>query len=136
MLTNLGYDLVGKEAQGHPLGFFIEEFLEFQENCEREKLDIPFLFHCGETLDMGDDTDGNLIDALLLKSKRIGHGFALARHPYIMERMKQENVCLEVCPISNEILGLTPRMNGHAVYNLLANDVHCTVNSDNGTLFK
>ncbi|EON99278.1 putative adenosine amp deaminase protein [Phaeoacremonium minimum UCRPA7] len=131
-----GYDLVGEENKGHPLGFFIEEFLEFQENCERDGLDIPFLFHCGETLEMGNDTDGNLLDALLLKSKRIGHGFALARHPYIMERMKQENVCLEVCPISNEILGLTPRMNGHTMYNLLANDVHCTVNSDNGTLFR
>ena len=132
----LGYDLVGEENKGHPLGYFIEEFLEFQENCDKKGLDIPSLFHCGETLEMGNDTEGNLVDALLLRSKRIGHGFALARHPYIMERMKQENICLEVCPISNEILGLTPRMNGHAMYNLLANDVHCTINSDNGTFFR
>ncbi|KAK4206058.1 hypothetical protein QBC37DRAFT_244879, partial [Rhypophila decipiens] len=44
--------------------------------------------------------------------------------------------CCEVCPISNEILGLTARMNGHAVYSLLANNVHCTVSTDNGTLFR
>ncbi|EOO01313.1 putative adenosine amp deaminase protein [Phaeoacremonium minimum UCRPA7] len=115
---------VGEENKGHPLRYFIEEFLEFQENCDKKGLDIPFLFHCGETLEMGNDTERNLVDVLLLRSKRIGHGFALARHPYIIERMKQENVCLEVCPISNEILGLTPRTNGHAMYNLLANDVH------------
>lgn len=112
------------------------QFLEFQRNCKEAKVEIPFLFHCGETLELGSETDGNLLDALLLKSKRIGHGFALARHPYIMERMKKEGICLEVCPISNEVLGLTPRVNGHAMYNLLANNVHCTVNSDNGTLFK
>lgn len=85
---------------------------------------------------MGTDVDGNLVDALLLKSKRIGHGFALTKHPYIMQRMKEEGICLELCPISNEILGLTPRVSGHAMYPLLANNVHCTVSSDNGTLFR
>lgn len=127
---------MGEESRGKPLNFFVHEFLEFQKNCKEAKVDIPFLFHCGETLDIGSETDDNLLDALLLKSKRIGHGFALARHPYIMERMKKDGVCLEVCPISNEVLGLMPRANGHAMYNLLANNVHCTVNSDNGTLFK
>ncbi|TLS23996.1 hypothetical protein PpBr36_08565 [Pyricularia pennisetigena] len=132
-----GFDLVGEEAAGHPLKFFVPEFLNFREQCNKERLDIPFLFHCGETLEMGDDTpDGNLTDALLLNSKRIGHGFALARHPYIMEQMKKRNICLELCPISNEVLGLTPRVKGHAMYNLLANNVHCTLNSDNGTLFR
>jgi hypothetical protein len=85
---------------------------------------------------MGTDTDGNLVDALLLKSKRIGHGFALAKHPYVMQHMKERGICLELCPISNEILGLTPRVSGHAMYQLLANNVHCTVSSDNGTLFR
>ncbi|KAK7426610.1 hypothetical protein QQZ08_006940 [Neonectria magnoliae] len=131
-----GFDLVGEEAKGRPLKDFIPELLDFQKKCRQEKLEIPFLFHCGETLDMGTDTDRNLVDALLLDSKRIGHGFALAKHPYIMQLMKERSICLEVCPISNEVLGLTPRVNGHAMYQLLANNVHCTVSSDNGTLFR
>lgn len=131
-----GFDLVGEEGQGKPLKDFVGEFLQFQQDCRMASVEIPFLFHCGETLDSGSATDDNLLDALLLQAKRIGHGFALARHPYLMERMKQAGVCLEVCPISNEALGLTPRVGGHAMYSLLANNVHCTVNSDNGTLFK
>lgn len=99
-------------------------------------MDIPLLLHCGETLEKGTDTDGNLVDALLLQSRRIGHGFALATHPHIMQQMKEKNVCVELCPISNEILGLTPRVSGHSMYQLLANNVHCTVNSDNATLFQ
>lgn len=121
---------------GHPLKTFRFEFLKFQEKCKAEGLNIPFLFHCGETLDTGTDTDGNLVDALLLGAKRIGHGFALPKHPHIMQQMKAQGVCVELCPISNEILGLTPRVSGHAMYSLLANNVHCTVNSDNGTLFR
>jgi adenosine deaminase CECR1 len=131
-----GYDLVGEEAKGAPIRDFISQLLEFRKTCAEEKLDIPFLFHCGETLDLGSPTDGNLVDALLLGSKRIGHGFALAYHPYIMQQMKAKGICLELCPISNEILGLTPRVNGHTMYQLLANNVHCTVNSDNGALFR
>ncbi|RFU81563.1 hypothetical protein TARUN_657 [Trichoderma arundinaceum] len=131
-----GFDLVGEEAKGNPIKMYIPELLEFKKKCAEQRLDIPFLFHCGETLDMGTETDGNLVDALLLGSKRIGHGFALAKHPYIMQHMKAKGVCLELCPISNEILGLTPRVNGHTMYQLLANNVHCTVSSDNGALFR
>jgi adenosine deaminase CECR1 len=66
----------------------------------------------------------------------VGHGFALARRPYVMEQIKRRGVCVELCPISNEVLGLTPRVGGHAMYGLLASDVHCTVSSDNGTFFR
>ncbi|EPE03271.1 adenosine amp deaminase [Ophiostoma piceae UAMH 11346] len=131
-----GFDLVGEESNGKPLHMFMPELLEFQQACDELRISIPFLFHCGETLDKGTAVDGNLFDALLLKSKRIGHGFALPNHPHVMQEMKKNKVCVEVCPISNEILGLTPRIGGHAVYNLLANSVPCTVASDNGTLFR
>lgn len=127
---------MGEESKGKPLKAFRSQFLQFQALCKAGNVEIPFLFHCGETLDIGTDTDGNLLDALLLGAKRIGHGFALPRHPYIMDKMKQNGVCVEVCPISNEILGLTPRVSGHAVYSLLANNVPCTISTDNGTPFR
>lgn len=131
-----GYDLAGEESKGRPLKDFVEEFLGFKRECAMAGVDIPFLFHCGETLDMGTDSDGNLVDALLLGAKRIGHGFALAKHPYVMQKMKSRGICLELCPISNEVLGLTPRTAGHSMYPLLANNLHCTVSSDNGALFR
>jgi adenosine deaminase CECR1 len=132
-----GFDLVGEEdVPRWPLSHFTKEFLEFKEKCREAGVDIPFLFHCGETLEIDGQTDGNLVDALLLGSKRIGHGFALARHPYLVSEFKKRNICLEICPISNEVLGLTPRINGHSMYTLLASNVHCTINSDNATLYK
>lgn len=143
-----GFDLVGEEGKGRPLKDFVPQFLDFQEKCSREDarlkaldtsavpFEIPLLLHCGETLDCGTATDENLVDALLLGAKRIGHAFALPRHPLILEKMRERGVCVELCPISNEVLGLTPRVGGHAMYTLLANNVHCTVNSDNGTIFK
>lgn len=131
-----GFDLVGEEGQGKPLKEFVPELLKFQDDVRKAGTEVPFLFHCGETLDYGSETDGNLVDALLLNSKRIGHGFALPKHPLVMEKMRERGVCVELCPISNEVLGLTPRVSGHGMYVLLGNGVHCTVSADNGTIFR
>lgn len=127
---------MGSEDRGRPLRAFIPELLAFRRKCNEQGLDLPFLFHCGETLDNGTSTDGNLFDAVLLNAKRIGHGFALPRHPLVMQMVKEKGICLEICPISNEILHLTPTMRGHTLPIMLANDVHCTVNSDNGTFYR
>ena len=138
VLTNsaTGFDLVGHEEMGNELRHFVPEFLEFRKNCKAQNLDIPFLFHCGETLEVGDKVDGNLFDAVLLKAKRVGHGYAIARHPLLMEVFKEKNIAIESCPISNEILGLTPVAAGHHLPILLANDVPCTINSDNATFYR
>lgn len=113
----------------------VQNLLEFQSVCKTEGVEIPFLFHCGKTLETGTDAD-DITDAFLLGSKRIGHGSSLSRQPHIMEMMKAQNICLEVCPISDEVLGLTSKVSDHDIYNLLANNVHCTINSDAGTLFR
>ncbi|KAI1420344.1 hypothetical protein F5Y12DRAFT_719663 [Xylaria sp. FL1777] len=129
-----GFDLVGEEAfeMLHPLRFFEQEFRDFQTRCEEEKLEIPFLFHCGET---PDDLEGNLETALDLDSKRIGHGYALPTKPDVLRAMRSKNICVETCPISNMILGLAKCMDEHSVYRLLEENMHCAISSDNGTLF-
>ncbi|KAL2172332.1 hypothetical protein VTG60DRAFT_6171 [Thermothelomyces hinnuleus] len=133
-----GFDLVGEEGNGnkYPLKHFDEEFLEFRHKCKAENLDIPFLFHCGETLENGTDTDHNLIDAILLGAKRIAHGYAVPWHPWVMQQLKARNMCIELCPISNEILGLTSRIGGHSAYTALANNIAACVSTDNGGLFR
>ncbi|KAI1307171.1 hypothetical protein F5Y03DRAFT_383925 [Xylaria venustula] len=129
-----GFDLVGEEAFAklHPLRLFDKEFRDFRARCENENLDIPFLFHCGET---PDDLEGNLETALEHNSKRIGHGYALPAKPDVLRKMKSKNICVETCPISNMILGLAKCMDEHSMYKLLEEKMHCAVSSDNGTLF-
>jgi adenosine deaminase CECR1 len=130
-----GYDIVGGEKPGFPLHHFALEVLSFRATCDSQGFDIPFLLHAGETLDSGSSTDANLLDAILLGAKRIGHGFALPKHPQAMQMVKERGIALEICPISNEVLHLTPSIRGHALPVLLANNVHCTINSDNGTFY-
>ncbi|KAI1326541.1 hypothetical protein F5Y16DRAFT_226305 [Xylariaceae sp. FL0255] len=130
-----GFDLVGEEAfdNKHPLVYFKSQFEKFQKECKKANVEIPFLFHCGET---PDDLEGNLEVARDLNSRRIGHGYALPEKPEVLEAMKAAEVCVETCPISNMILGLAEDMKHHSMYELLDKGMHCAVSSDNGTLFK
>ncbi|KAF2678529.1 Metallo-dependent hydrolase [Lentithecium fluviatile CBS 122367] len=138
-----GFDLVGAEDRPNHIGYYYKELVAFQETCKKMGLKIPFLFHAGETLlDTGgstDPTNSNLFDAVALNSKRIGHGFALMKHPHLVEKFKKRDtnpgICVELCPISNELLHLCRNIKEHPYPELLAAKIPCCVNSDNPSLF-
>ena len=73
----IGFDLVGPEDFVKPLKYYIEGLLRFRKRVEDLGLDLPFILHAGETLGDGDEVDDNLYDALLLGTKRIGHGYVI-----------------------------------------------------------
>ncbi|CAE6534341.1 unnamed protein product [Rhizoctonia solani] len=131
----VGFDMVSQEDAGHSLIYFLEALLNFRAEADRRGLDIPFIFHAGETLDDGGEVDSNLYDALLLGSKRVGHGFSLAKHPLLMQKYRENGIAVEVCPISNEILRLTRSANTHPLPILLNNGVAVALSSDDPSVF-
>jgi adenosine deaminase CECR1 len=72
--TMVGFDLVGDENVIRPLADYVPQLLEFNKRVEDEGLDFPLILHAGETLSDGGAPDNNLYDAILLGTKRIGHG--------------------------------------------------------------
>ena len=46
------------------------------------------------------------MDAFLLNATRIGHGFAINKHPLIKQLIEMRRIPLEVCPISNQVLNV------------------------------
>lgn len=69
-----GFDIVGDENEARPLIDYIKPLLAFKQHVKDLGLDLPLLLHAGETLSDGGKADNNLYDALLLGTKRIGHG--------------------------------------------------------------
>jgi len=130
-----GFDMVGQEDQGEPLLFFAEQLVRFQERVAQEGLYLPFILHAGETLGDGDSTDTNVIDAIVLGTKRIGHGFSIAKHPFLMKMCREKDILIEVCPVSNEILRLTSSMPMHPLPAMLNSGVPVALCCDDPAMF-
>lgn len=83
---------------------------------EDDEYDYPVILHAGESLKKENQ---NLYDAILLGSKRIGHGFGLAMHPHLVDIVKKQKICVECCPISNNVLGYVRDLRCHPIRSLL-----------------
>ena len=75
-----GFDLVGYEETGRTLKSLLPVFFQFRNET---KSDMPFVFHAGETLWTGFNVDQNVLDAVLLGTKRIGGSLKASRVLYL-----------------------------------------------------
>eukprot|EP00727_Mastigamoeba_balamuthi_P010691 m51a1_g6244 adenosine deaminase, putative (531) ;mRNA; f:23539-25953 len=128
-----GYDLVGEEDTGSPSHRFLRDVAEAL--VEHDGTLYPtFFFHDGESslppdysADVDDDAapadvgfNNNMVDALLLNGisvggssvtpGRVGHGLAMAKTPGLIERA---GIAVELCPVSNQLLGYTRDLREH-----------------------
>lgn len=123
-----GFDLVGQEDLGRPLIDFLPEFTA-------AKNEIDFYFHGGETNWFGTSSDENLVDAVLLGTKRIGHGYALLKHPGLLSIVKQRDIPIEVNVVSNGVLSLVHDLRNHPLATYLALDMPVVLSSDDPSAF-
>jgi adenosine deaminase len=110
---------------GHPPADFVDAF--------RIALDGGLLStpHAGE-LEHG----GYVRDSIdLLGAHRIQHGIRAVEVDGLVERLAAEEICLDVCPTSNLLLGVVPSLAVHPVGALLDAGVPCSVNADDPLLF-
>ncbi|XP_037953886.1 adenosine deaminase 2-like [Teleopsis dalmanni] len=119
----VGFDLVGQEDKGKALHTFSTILQDVPKTAK-------FFFHAGETNWYGSSIDLNLVDAILLNTTRIGHGFALIKHPVLMKTVKERGIGIEVTPISNQVLDLIWDLRNHPAGYFLADDMPIVISND------
>jgi adenosine deaminase CECR1 len=129
----IGYDLVGRETSDEKSVRFVDVFMKLRTIAAQEQVDLPLFFHDGET-DWADNDD--VVDALLMGSRRIGHGFNVYAYPYVERQLRSHKVALEVCPISNQILRYVNDLRIHPACGYVRRGVPCVLCSDDPFIFQ
>lgn len=76
------------------------------------------------------------MDAILIGAKRIGHGFAISKNPKILETIKTDNICIEVNPVSNQVLKLVDDFRNHPAALLFADNYPVVISSDDPSFWR
>ena len=127
-----GFDLVGDEDYGVTLERHLATFLkhtrveELEGGDQKLKSTIPFFLHTAETswndefhlkhINSPHDITPrlyNLYSFFILSAQRVGHGLGFWKHPYLMHLLQQQKTPVEVCVLSNKMLGYTPDLRQH-----------------------
>ncbi len=117
----LGVDLAGNELISPPN----ETAQLFQE--AKHKYGLGVTVHAGETGNFE-----NIRKAVVeFGADRIGHGSAAPKSNSIMDLLKEHDVCVEVCPISNRLTRAVAESEAHPVVKFIENNVPFVICSDN-----
>ncbi|MRS19849.1 adenosine deaminase [Enterobacteriaceae bacterium RIT692] len=117
----VGIDLAGDEdfeLDNNIYGLF--------KKCKYD-LGLGITIHAGETGNVN-----NIKQAITnFEADRIGHGTCAKNDPSVLEMLSKNNVCVEVCPLSNIMTGANTIAKGHSLKEFLNFEVPFVVCSDN-----
>ena len=117
-------DLYGNEMAQPP-----DPFRELYAHARKRGLKLKA--HAGEF--GGPDVIERVLD--LLEVDEVQHGVSAASSKSLMNRLRDENIRLNVCPSSNVALGVVSDISRHPIRTLFENGVRVTINTDDLTIF-
>lgn len=120
----IGLDLAGNEVD-FPCRLFAGSFRDLRARGAR------ITVHAGEAT--GPDNMWEAIESL--GAERIGHGIACVRDPRLMEHLRTNGICLEMCPTSNWLTQAVARIEDHPLPVVLRAGVPVSVNTDDPGIF-
>ena len=94
----------------------------------REKK-IHYTIHAGEA-----DGKDSIKAALDFKAQRLGHGVLITEDNTLIDRIKNENILLEMCPTSNIQTNVIDTYKNHPLEQLYRKNCLVSINTDNRTV--
>jgi len=129
----LGFDFDGDENNYRSFHNLSQIIISTKQELEKEfQITLPLILHCGESVKFSNE---NPIDGILLEAKRLGHGLNLIKFPYLFDEIKDRNVCIEINPISNQILKNIIDLRWHPGITYLGLGIKIAISNDDPSIY-
>ena len=124
----LGINLIGNEfgSIGRPFDYF-----NWLMPLKDEFPKVHVAVHAGESA----VADGHVLDSILLGAERIGHGLSLHHCERAKQILKEREICIEACVISNKLLGYVPDIEKHPAKQWIKDGFRVCLNTDDPGIF-
>lgn len=123
----LGSGLCAIDIAGNEIDF--PPYVQRDFFKEAKRLDIPFTIHAGEC-----GSAQNVIDAIELGAKRIGHGIAIKDNKEARKLCLNKGIGLEMCPTSNMQTKAINSWTEYPIRMFMNEGLKVTINTDNRTV--
>lgn len=117
----VGLDLAGDEETAYPTE------LPSLFRKAKDQFGLGITIHAGET----GRVDNVRAAVELFGADRIGHGTAASKDPHLLDLLARQDICIEVCPISNRLTGAVPIDEAHPLLEFRRHQVPFVICSDN-----
>jgi adenosine deaminase CECR1 len=146
----IGADVYSEEDKGATAHYMAPLMQEAREYSMTEYgFELPLYLHDGEssfptgvsdspiseTGPYPGNVNNNVIDAYLLNVERVGHGIELAKLPELAFMYAERGTPLEICPVSNQVLGYVSDLRDHPAVTLMRSGVRISLNPDDPAMF-
>ena len=65
-----------------------------------------------------------------MNTTRIGHGYALVKHPVLWNSVKKRDIAIEISPISNQVLSLLSDLRNHPAAFYISENIPIVITND------
>ena len=143
-----GFDIYSEEDKGIPSSLLASLLIDARGQAAAKAVDFNLYLHGGESLfpvsfnatdefakNIPKYYNNNVIDVYLLCAKRIGHGFELAKLPHLAQYYAENGICVEICPVSNQLIRYFKDLRNHPGISLFNQEVPVTISPDDPAIF-
>lgn len=123
----LNKGVVGIDLAGDEKNYPVDNYKDLFEIAKNKK--IPFTIHAGEA-----DDYKSIDNAIKHGAKRIGHGVRAVENISTIKKIKENNITLEICPISNLDTKIYKNIKDHPIKKLYDENISITISTDNRTV--
>jgi adenosine deaminase len=129
----VGYDLYGEEDIHYNLEKFKEYITNFKLKSMKDNITWNYYFHAGENHNIY--TKNINLEVAVDTAKRIGHGLQLINDTNLKDKVKDKNICIEINPISNQVLDYVPNLSFHPAINYIKENIPISISYDDLFLY-